>query len=169
MFIGFIEYVPNRVDDVGTVGIDNQVFGFVTMADRRDADYAAMTWYPAEPRLDRWLELYRQVARANGAEPDAGRIRRDLEAFRERLRELGEQQRDLLDPRRSRVEHVTAENQPAEDRRQDYQRDAGGKLLLDPSMVLETWWIAVNPATDVSGLQHCLDELLAMAPAGRPL
>ena len=39
----------------------------------RDADYAAMTWYPAEPRLDRWLELYRQVARSNGAEPDAGR------------------------------------------------------------------------------------------------
>ena len=43
-----------------------------------------------------------------------------------------------------------------------YQRDADGKLLLDPSMVLETWWIAVNPATDVSGLQHCLDELLTM-------
>lgn len=39
----------------------------------RDADYAAMTWYPAEPLLDRWLELYRAVARANGAEPDAGR------------------------------------------------------------------------------------------------
>jgi SAM-dependent methyltransferase len=39
----------------------------------RDADYAAMTWYPADPRLDRWLELYRQVARGNGAEPDAGR------------------------------------------------------------------------------------------------
>ncbi len=43
-----------------------------------------------------------------------------------------------------------------------YKRDADGKLRLDPSMVLETWWIAVNPATDVSGLQHCLDELLAM-------
>ena len=39
----------------------------------RDADYAALTWYPAEPRMDRWLELYRTVARANGAEPDAGR------------------------------------------------------------------------------------------------
>ncbi len=39
----------------------------------RDADYAAMTWYPADPRLDRWLELYHQVARGNGAEPDAGR------------------------------------------------------------------------------------------------
>jgi ubiquinone/menaquinone biosynthesis C-methylase UbiE len=39
----------------------------------RDADYAAMTWYPADPRLDRWLEIYRAVAHANGAEPDAAR------------------------------------------------------------------------------------------------
>jgi SAM-dependent methyltransferase len=39
----------------------------------RDADYAAMAWYPADPRLDRWLEIYRAVAHGNGAEPDAGR------------------------------------------------------------------------------------------------
>lgn len=39
----------------------------------RDADYAAMTWYPADPRLDRWLDLYHRVARAAGGEPDAGR------------------------------------------------------------------------------------------------
>ena len=39
----------------------------------RDADYGAMTWHPAEPLMDRWLEIYRAVARANGAEPDAGR------------------------------------------------------------------------------------------------
>ena len=39
----------------------------------RDADYAAMVWYPADPRLDRWLEVYRAVAHGNGAEPDAGR------------------------------------------------------------------------------------------------
>lgn len=39
----------------------------------RDADYEIMTWYPHEPRLDRWLEIYHAVARANGAEPDAGR------------------------------------------------------------------------------------------------
>jgi hypothetical protein len=32
-----------------------------------------MTWYQPEPRMDRWLELYRAVARGNGAEPDAGR------------------------------------------------------------------------------------------------
>ena len=39
----------------------------------RDADYAAMTWYPAVRALEDWLDLYRRVARANGGEPDAGR------------------------------------------------------------------------------------------------
>ena len=39
----------------------------------RDADYAAFTWYPADPLLDRWLALYQAAARANGGEPDAGR------------------------------------------------------------------------------------------------
>ena len=39
----------------------------------RDADYEAMTWYPADPMLDSWLDLYRAVARSNRAEPDAGR------------------------------------------------------------------------------------------------
>ncbi len=43
-----------------------------------------------------------------------------------------------------------------------YPRDAEGRLRLDPAMVLETWWIAVNPAPDVAGLQFCLDQLLAM-------
>jgi ubiquinone/menaquinone biosynthesis C-methylase UbiE len=39
----------------------------------RDADYAAMTWYPQLPELDAWRKLYRRVARDNGGEPDAGR------------------------------------------------------------------------------------------------
>jgi ubiquinone/menaquinone biosynthesis C-methylase UbiE len=39
----------------------------------RDADYAAMVWYPADPRLDDWLALYEAVARSNGAEPSAAR------------------------------------------------------------------------------------------------
>lgn len=39
----------------------------------RDSDYAAFTWYPQLPALDRWLDLYEQAARANGGEPDAGR------------------------------------------------------------------------------------------------
>jgi len=42
-----------------------------------------------------------------------------------------------------------------------------GKLRIDPGMVLETWWVAVNAAPDVSGLLHCLDELLVMK-AGTP-
>jgi SAM-dependent methyltransferase len=39
----------------------------------RDADFGAFFWYPADTELDRWLYLYQSVARANGAEPDAGR------------------------------------------------------------------------------------------------
>ncbi|MET8856481.1 class I SAM-dependent methyltransferase [Streptomyces sp. NPDC004579] len=39
----------------------------------RDADYSAMTWYPAVPGIDDWQDLYLRVARANGGEPDAGR------------------------------------------------------------------------------------------------
>ncbi|MGH4015413.1 MAG: methyltransferase domain-containing protein [Pseudonocardiaceae bacterium] len=39
----------------------------------RDGDYAGMTWWPADPRLDRWLDIYRAVAHGNGGEPDAGR------------------------------------------------------------------------------------------------
>jgi ubiquinone/menaquinone biosynthesis C-methylase UbiE len=39
----------------------------------RDSDYASFTWFPDDPRLTRWLELYHQVARSNDAEPDAGR------------------------------------------------------------------------------------------------
>ena len=45
---------------------------------------------------------------------------------------------------------------------QHYERDAQGKINLDPAMVLETYWIAVNPAPDIAGLQFCLDELLHM-------
>ena len=43
-----------------------------------------------------------------------------------------------------------------------YERDTQGKIVLDPAMVLETYWIAVNPAPDIAGLQYCLDELLTM-------
>jgi hypothetical protein len=39
----------------------------------RECDYGAMTWYPADPRFDQWLDLYHQIARKNDGEPDAGR------------------------------------------------------------------------------------------------
>ena len=43
-----------------------------------------------------------------------------------------------------------------------YPRGADRTLRLDPAQVIETWWIAVNPAPDVAGLRFCLDELLTM-------
>jgi SAM-dependent methyltransferase len=39
----------------------------------RDSDYASFTWHPADERLERWLAIYQEIARANGGEPDAGR------------------------------------------------------------------------------------------------
>lgn len=40
----------------------------------RDSDYSCFSFAPLDARLDRWLTLYRAVARKNGAEPDAGRF-----------------------------------------------------------------------------------------------
>ena len=39
----------------------------------RDADYDAMTWYPQPAGMSQWLATHQAVARANGAEPNAGR------------------------------------------------------------------------------------------------
>ncbi len=39
----------------------------------RDSDYAGFVWAPADPLLDRWLSLYHDLTRRNGAEADAGR------------------------------------------------------------------------------------------------
>jgi hypothetical protein len=43
-----------------------------------------------------------------------------------------------------------------------YMRDENGMLRIDPGMVLETWWVAINPAPDIAGLLHNLDGLLKM-------
>src|SRR5262249_6885084 len=40
----------------------------------RDGDYPVWAWPPADAALDRWIEIYRTVARANDGEPDAGRF-----------------------------------------------------------------------------------------------
>lgn len=39
----------------------------------RDGDYGGFVWAPSDPLLDRWMELYHDVCRHNGAEADAGR------------------------------------------------------------------------------------------------
>jgi hypothetical protein len=48
-----------------------------------------------------------------------------------------------------------------------YPRTPEGKLRLEPAQVVETWWVAVNPAPDVAGLRFCMDQLLALK-AGTP-
>jgi SAM-dependent methyltransferase len=39
----------------------------------RDGDYTAFLWTPADPRLDRWREIYMAVSDRNGTAGDAGR------------------------------------------------------------------------------------------------
>ena len=39
----------------------------------RDVIYGAAAWYPLLPGLDRWMQVYQDLARSNGGEPDAGR------------------------------------------------------------------------------------------------
>lgn len=39
----------------------------------RDADYAAMAWYPQSDGLDRWRDLYHRITAHHGTQADAGR------------------------------------------------------------------------------------------------
>jgi SAM-dependent methyltransferase len=39
----------------------------------RDSDYGGFVWAPTDPLLDRWMQLYHDVCRCNGADADAGR------------------------------------------------------------------------------------------------
>jgi ubiquinone/menaquinone biosynthesis C-methylase UbiE len=65
-----LQHVPDPVGTLKAMGGLCRAGGVVAA---RDSDYEAMTWFPADPALDAWLDLYRRIARANGGEPDAGR------------------------------------------------------------------------------------------------
>ena len=40
----------------------------------READYLSFTWRPTPPIFEKWKEVYQKVAKANGGEPNAGRV-----------------------------------------------------------------------------------------------
>lgn len=67
------QVLQHITDPVRALGEMRRVCADDGIVAARDADFAAMTWYPEVPALDEWLSLYRRVARANGGEPDAGR------------------------------------------------------------------------------------------------
>ena len=60
-------------DPVGALGEMGRVCRPGGLVAARDGDCGAFAWYPADHWLDIWLDVYRQVARHNGGEPDAGR------------------------------------------------------------------------------------------------
>ncbi len=43
-----------------------------------------------------------------------------------------------------------------------YKRDSAGKLRLEPSQMLETWWDVVNPTPDIAGLRYVTTRLLQL-------
>lgn len=63
-------HVPDPVTTLRRMMASARRGGLVAV---RDTDYAGMAWWPADPWLDRWLELYREIAHDHGTEPDAGR------------------------------------------------------------------------------------------------
>jgi len=65
-----LQHVGDPVQALREMGRVSKPGGLVAA---RDADYQAFTWFPDSPPLDRWLDLYRSIARHNGGEPDAGR------------------------------------------------------------------------------------------------
>jgi SAM-dependent methyltransferase len=65
-----LQHLSDPVAALGEMGRVCKPDGLVAV---RDSDYSGFTWFPTLPELDEWLELYCEVARGNGAEPDAGR------------------------------------------------------------------------------------------------
>jgi ubiquinone/menaquinone biosynthesis C-methylase UbiE len=67
------QVLQHLTDPVTALAEMRRVCGPSGVVAARDSDYAAFTWYPDDADLTRWLALYHDVARANRAEPDAGR------------------------------------------------------------------------------------------------
>ena len=60
-------------DPVAALAEMRRVAGPVGLVAVREVDYGGTVWSPSSAGLDRWIEVYGQVHRGNGGEPDAGR------------------------------------------------------------------------------------------------
>lgn len=49
-----------------------------------------------------------------------------------------------------------------------FDDDPDGKMIMHPSMALETWWDTTNPATDVAGITAVTSRLLELAGDSAP-
>ena len=65
-----LQHVGNPVEALRSMARLTRPGGIIAA---RDADYPAMTWFPREPQLDRWLDIYMAVTTRNGANADGGR------------------------------------------------------------------------------------------------
>ena len=65
-----LQHVPDPVEALRAMGALCSPQGFIAV---RDADYSAMTWFPASAELEDWRSTYIRTAHEAGGDPDAGR------------------------------------------------------------------------------------------------